>query len=116
MINFNPLELAVLNIEQFCGSYKVLTFVVFLFDDLLPWMGNAMAGYRLAYPQARSWLVSAGIGLSPYDNSECLTASLIFSKRRNTDKITVNPIDDPITRVLNCIAVRISKRTGPAVE
>ena len=67
----------------------------------MPWIANAMAGYRLTYPQARSWLVNAGIDPSPYDNSEydmldCLV-DLIQEKRWYPDKILVNPIDDPIT-------------------
>ena len=60
-----------------------------------------MAGYCLTYPQARSWLVNAGIDPSPYDNSEynmldCLV-DLIQEKRWYPDKISVNPIDDLIT-------------------
>ena len=81
----------------------------------MPWIANAMAGYRLTYPQARSWLVNAGIDLSPYDNSEYnmldRLVDLIQEKRWYPDKILVNPIDDPITCepvfVLTRIAVRM---------
>ena len=85
----------------------------------MPWIANAMAGYRLTYPQARSWLVNAGIDPSPYDNSESnmldRLVDLLQEKRWYPDKISVNPIDDPITRepvfVLTRIAVRTSKKT-----
>ena len=81
----------------------------------MPWIANAMAGYHLTYPQAQSWLVNVGIDPSPYNNSEynmldCLV-NLIQEKRWYPDKISVNPIDDPITCepvfVLTRIAVRM---------
>jgi hypothetical protein len=57
----------------------------------------AMAGY----PQARSWLVNAGIDPSPYDNSEPIMldrlVDLLQEKKWYPDEISINPFDDPIS-------------------
>ena len=72
---------------------------------------NAMAGYRLTYPQARSWLVNAG---PPYDSSESNILDhpidLLQEKKWYPDKITINPLDDPITREPVFILTRLAGR------
>jgi hypothetical protein len=74
------------------------------------------AGWRLTYPQARSWLTKAGIDTSKYNTAELEAdmlsrlVNLLEEKKIYPDKVSITPFfDDPETHeqmfVLICMVV-----------
>ena len=70
-------------------------------------------GWRLTYPQARSWLTKAGIDTSKYNTAELEAdmlsrlVNLLEEKKIYPDKVSITPFDDPETHEPMFVLIRM---------